>query len=206
MSPKGAKAQKIGLKNQAPTVVRPHSNGASLRAGSSRNATQGAAMEACSKPAARVLCRPFPARRPEGTGGMMRMRSTPAWETAQGNARNKPYAPRHERRHSAQKGMRAEAGAKTGAVATWRSGGPATYPMVRRADPRVWRACARATRGASRASWPPVSARKSRRRSSWRLREIWSRFASRRIEGHHDEVRPDEVPSGEVRPDEVWTN
>ena len=53
---------------------------------------------------------------------MMRMRIDPRLGDGAGQARAaSPIAPRHERRHSAQKGMRAEAGASAGAIVTWRS-------------------------------------------------------------------------------------
>ena len=48
-----------------------------------------------------------------------------AWETARRKRTRtrtqRDIAPRHERRHSAQKGMRADADASAGAIATWRS-------------------------------------------------------------------------------------
>ena len=77
----------------------------------------------------------------------MRMRkSTPRLGDDAGRARaqHNPIAPRHERRYSPQMGGCPSA-----------AGGLATYPVVRRADPRAGRACARATQGA-RASLPPV--------------------------------------------------
>ena len=64
---KGAKAQKIGLKEQAPALVQRISDSASSHSacGSYRSATQGARGRLCRKPAARP-CRPFLCPIPSG--------------------------------------------------------------------------------------------------------------------------------------------
>ena len=93
---------------------------------------QGAALVASLPPAPVPVVSPI-----GGSGRQTRMRIAPAWENGAGQARAAPsIAPRHEQRHPAQKGMPSAAGILT------------TYPMTRRADPRVGRTGTRATQGA----------------------------------------------------------
>ena len=79
---------------------------------------------------------------------MKRMRIGPAWETAQGK-RARPQL----------------SGSRQTPPSPHKWGGPATYPMVRRADPRVGRATRPSDAGRAivtqfrAASLPPVSAR-----------------------------------------------
>ena len=100
-------------------------------------------------------CRPPPRLsfpRPEGAGGRSRMRMRPApGRRRRASVRSTTLSHRGmsgaipHKRGCAPRRVQAQAPSPSSAA-----GGPATYPMVRRADPRVGRACARATQGAPR--------------------------------------------------------
>lgn len=92
------------------------------------------------RPCRPLLCPEFPSGKE--AGGRTRMIPRRLGDGAR-LARSGTFAPRHERRHSSQMGKLAGA-----------PGGLSTYPMVRRADPRVGRALRPSDAGRAHAGRP----------------------------------------------------
>ena len=146
VKPNGVKGQKIGLKKQARPVGRPHElqRVAAERAGSfARPHARRARREGGPQsPCASLPPAPAPVASPAagGSGRQPRMRIAPRLgDGRRASARGAPLW-----RHVMSGAIPHKRGCPGAA------GGLTAYPMVRRADPRVGRACARATQGARR--------------------------------------------------------